>query len=67
MKDPSFIRPIVITANSSSYLVHYRKLLIKNLNLKNQVITILRKIIHLSLYQNYLLTCLGELKEKKRS
>ena len=40
MKDPSFIRPIVITANSSSYLVHYRKLLIKNLNSKNQVITI---------------------------
>ncbi len=40
MKDPSFVRPIVITANSSSYLVHYRKLLIKNLNLKNQVITI---------------------------
>lgn len=33
-------RPIVITANSSFYLLHYRKLLIKDLNRKNKVVTI---------------------------
>ena len=40
MKKSNLIRPIVITANSSFYLRHYRKLLIKNLSLKNQIITI---------------------------
>ena len=33
-------RPIVITANSSFYLLHYRKLLIKDLKRKNKVVTI---------------------------
>ena len=33
-------RPIIITANSSFYLLHYRKLLIKKLNQKNNLITI---------------------------
>tara|TARA_Y100000589_G_scaffold329319_1_gene375523 strand:- start:2421 stop:3605 length:1185 start_codon:yes stop_codon:yes gene_type:complete len=33
-------RPIVITANSSFYLLHYRKLLIKELSKKNKVVTI---------------------------
>ncbi len=33
-------RPIIITANSSYYLVHYRELLIKNLSKKNHIITI---------------------------
>ncbi len=32
--------PIVITANSSFYLLHYRKLLIKHLKKKNKVVTI---------------------------
>ena len=33
-------RPIIITANSSFYLLHYRKLLIKKLNQKNNIVTI---------------------------
>ena len=33
-------RPIIITANSSFYLIHYRKLLIKKLNKKNNLVTI---------------------------
>ena len=33
-------RPIIITANSSHYLLHYRKLLIKNLKKKNNIVTI---------------------------
>ncbi len=33
-------RPIIITANSSFYLLHYRKLLIKKLNQKNNLVTI---------------------------
>ena len=33
-------RPIIITANSSFYLLHYRKLLIKKLNKKNNIVTI---------------------------
>lgn len=33
-------RPIILTANSSFYLLHYRKLLIKILNKRNKVVTI---------------------------
>ena len=33
-------RPIIITANSSFYLIHYRKLLIKKLSKKNNLVTI---------------------------
>ena len=40
MNKSDLIRPIVITANSSFYLKHYRKLLIRNLSSKNQLITI---------------------------
>jgi len=40
MIDNKRTRPIVITANSSFYLLHYRKLLIKDLNKKNKVVTI---------------------------
>jgi len=40
MSNLSSSRPIVITANSSFYLLHYRELLIKNLSKKNHIITI---------------------------